>query len=229
MCRARSLNALVEPLGSANSFLARCFSLTIYFRPITCESAAITTVVGTLRHRRSIESSGKVRCSCLDLVTELTCSVSTLSSEKQYPGKNILLRHRTDYSASLSWMVSPLWSQDLVGGVPETSFLVKQSPTGAMCPSSSRRDWLLAPRATSAPARRSRSCQVVGGLLGPGSPYSRSTTMLVPMNQCEIQTCQVSGQEPSLLKMISLAGRRLRLVFFNNQTSETRSFRIELG
>jgi hypothetical protein len=60
------------------------------------------------------------------------------------------------------------------------------------------------------------------GLLGPGSPYSRSTMMLLSMHQCEIQTRQVSGQEPDFSKkMTNLAGRRLRLVFFNSQTGGT--------
>jgi len=61
-----------------------------------------------------------------------------------------------------SWMVSPLWSWNGVGGVLRTIFLLKQRPTWAMYPLSSRRDWVLAPRATPAPARRNRPCRVLG-------------------------------------------------------------------
>src|SRR5208282_2578069 len=59
-------------------------------------------------------------------------------------------------------MVSPLWSWNGVGGVLRTIFRLKQSPTSAMYPSSSRRDWMLAPGSTPAPARRSRSCSTLG-------------------------------------------------------------------
>jgi hypothetical protein len=45
-----------------------------------------------------------------------------------------------------SWMVSPLRSWNGVSGVLRTIFLLKQSPTWAMYPLSSRGDWVLAPR-----------------------------------------------------------------------------------
>jgi|GEM_PF-4028517 len=41
------------------------------------------------------------------------------------------------------------------------------------------------------------------------------------MYQCEIQTQQVSGQEPDFSKMTNLAGEWLLLVFLNNQTTGT--------
>ncbi len=75
-------------------------------------------------------------------MTKSSCNVSKPAFRKRYPGKNVLLRHRTGYRSSLSWMVSPLWSQNLVGDVLETGFLVKQRATGVMYPWSSRRDWI---------------------------------------------------------------------------------------
>jgi hypothetical protein len=38
--------------------------------------------------------------------------------------------------------------------------------------------------------------------------------MFLSMNQCEIQTRQVSGQEPNFSKMTNLAGKRPVLAFF---------------
>src|SRR5208337_3913171 len=61
----------------------------------------------------------------------------------------------------------------------------------------------------------------VEGLPGPGSPYSRSSMVFLSMYQCEIQTRQVSGQEPDFSKTTNLAGEWLLLVFLNNQTTGT--------
>ena len=88
-------------------------------------------------------------------------------------------------------------------------------------PSSSRRNRVLAPRATPAPARRNRSCRVLGVFWDLAHLLFEISQVFRSMRQCEIQARQVSGQEPDFSKMTNLAGKKPLLVFFNSQTGGT--------